>query len=214
MQKSSYTHLIWDFNGTLLDDVDACIRSANRLLADHALPPLPSREAYREQFGFPIIDYYRRLGFDFERISYEAIAPVWVEYYMEYSKNATLYQGIKETLAAAQRIGVSQWILSATEQEMLLGQVRSLGILPYFAGVLGMDNIHAYSKEQIGLEWRRTHPDARVLMVGDTDHDAAVAAAMGADCVLLTAGHQSRTRLEACRPRLVADSADEILKLL
>ena len=51
-----YTHVIWDFNGTILDDVEACIRSANLLLEAHGLPALPSREAYQRHFGFPLID--------------------------------------------------------------------------------------------------------------------------------------------------------------
>ncbi len=214
MQEKTYTHLIWDFNGTILDDVDACIRSANRLLCDYSLPPLVSVEAYRAQFGFPIIDYYRRLGFDFDKLSYDAIAPEWVAYYMENARDARVYDGVCEVLGEVQTRGIPQWILSATEREMLRGQAESLGILSYFEDVLGMDTIHAYSKEQIAVAWRQAHPDACVLMVGDTDHDAAVAAAMDADCVLLTTGHQSRARLQTCQCLFVADSATEILQLI
>ena len=214
MQKKNYTHVIWDFNGTIYDDVDACIKSANRLLAAYDLPSLPSVEVYRSYFGFPVIDYYRRMGFDFDKISYDAIAPEWVGYYMEYSRDAGVYPAIEETLGAVRARGVSQWILSATEQKMLTGQVEGLGILPYFDGLLGMDNIHAHSKQDIGVAWRQKNPDIVALMVGDTDHDAAVAEAMGVDCVLVTTGHQSRERLEKCNCLFVADSAAEILKLL
>lgn len=214
MSKKRYTHVIWDFNGTLLDDVDACIASANRLLAAYGLSPLSSPEAYRARFGFPIIDYYKSLGFDFDKTPYEVLAPEWVAYYMENVRTSGLYGDVPEVLADIKARGVPQMILSATEREMLRGQVASLGILPYFEDVLGMDNIHAYSKEQIAVEWAHAHPDAHALFVGDTDHDAAVAAAMGADCVLLTTGHQSRERLLSCRCLFVADSASEILELL
>ena len=211
MPKKRYTHVIWDFNGTLLDDVAACIASANELLVAHSLPPLPSAEEYRARFGFPIIDYYRRLGFDFDKVSYETLAPEWVAYYMKNVRSSGLCAGVREVLGEVRSRGVPQWILSATEREMLRGQVGALGILDYFEDVLGMGTIHAYSKEEIAVAWRREHPDEQVLFVGDTDHDAAVAAAMGADCVLLTTGHQSRERLEACRCLFVADSAREIL---
>lgn len=214
MSKKRYTHVIWDFNGTLLDDVDACIASANRLLTAYALPTLPSVEEYRARFGFPIIDYYRGLGFDFEKIPYEVLAPEWVAYYMENVRTSGLYEGVREVLAEIRTRGVPQMILSATEREMLRGQVEGLGILPFFEDVLGMDTIHAYSKEQIAVAWRKSHPDAQVLFVGDTDHDAAVAAAMGADCVLVAQGHQSRARLEACKCLFVAERAKEILGLL
>ena len=78
-----YTHVIWDFNGTVYNDVDACIRSANRLLTAHGLTPFSTVTEYRERFGFPIIDYYRRMGFDFDVTPYDELAVEWVDYYME-----------------------------------------------------------------------------------------------------------------------------------
>lgn len=209
-----YTHLIWDFNGTILDDVHACIESANDLLRSHGLPLLRSKEEYRAQFGFPIIDYYRRLGFDFDKLPYADLAVEWVAYYLEHSKKSTLYSDIKDTLESVHAQGVSQMILSATELGMLEKQVTSLGIRPYFDELLGLENIQAYSKEEVGLCWREEHPNARILLVGDTDHDAQVAAAMNADCILLTTGHQSRPTLEKLSALFVADSASEILRVL
>ena len=207
-----YTHLIWDFNGTILDDVDASIRSANRLLTAYGLSPLSSTEEYRRNFGFPIIDYYRRLGFDFDKVPYDVLAPEWVGYYLEYVKAAPLCKQVTDAFAYAAQKGLSQWVLSATETEMLTKQIRELGILDCFDGIYGMDNIHAHGKEALGRVWREEHPDARALMLGDTDHDATVAHAMGADCILLTTGHQSREVLERCNCLTVADSALDALQ--
>lgn len=209
-----YTHLIWDFNGTVYNDVDAGIASANRLLRAHGLSPMESVEQYRSLFGFPIIDYYRRLGFDFERLSYAEVAKEWVPYYMEASKTSALYADISSALEKGRRIGLSQVLLSATEQQMLRGQVEGLGIGHFFDDILGMDNIQAHSKESIAREWRKRNPDAVALMIGDTDHDAAVAAAMGADCILLCCGHQSRATLEKCDCLAVVDSATEAMEYL
>ncbi|MBQ8310125.1 MAG: HAD family hydrolase [Clostridia bacterium] len=212
MQEKHYTHLIWDFNGTILDDVDACIKSANMLLAAYDLPMLPSRAEYKRYFGFPIIDYYRRLGFDFDRLSYEKLAPEWVGYYMENVKDAPLCAGVTDAFDRAKRAGLSQWVLSATEQDMLTRQLGGLGIRDRFDGILGMDTIHAHSKEAIGVAWRASHPNATALMLGDTDHDAAVAKAMGIDCILLTTGHQARDVLEKAPCLAVVDSATEALE--
>lgn len=211
MTKNTYTHLFWDFNGTLLDDLDACLQSANRLLSAHGLPILSSRAHYLSLFGFPIIDYYRRLGFDFEKTPYSELAVEWVNYYLENAADAPLCQGALEALEMARAHGLSQWILSATELSMLRGQAQKLEILPYFDGILGLDNIHAYSKEALGVAWRASHPDARVLMLGDTAHDAATAAAMGADCILLTTGHATREALAASPCLFVAENAKEAL---
>ena len=209
-----YTDIIWDFNGTIYDDVDACIKSANRLLGAHDLPLVESVENYRALFGFPIQDYYARMGFDFEKTPYADLAPEWMDYYFEYSKNSTTYPEIPEVLDALHKKGMGQWILSATEVNMLRGQLEGLGILSRFDGILGLDNIHAKSKKDIGVAWKKANPDIRALMIGDTDHDAEVAAAMGVDCVLVAAGHQNRSKLETCKCISVVDTVTDILKLL
>lgn len=210
----TYTHILWDFNGTILNDVEVGVRSANRLLQAHGLPTIPSVESYREKFGFPIIDYYRRLGFDFEKLPYGELAVEWVSYYLEYKKDAGIFSDIPLTLGRLKEKGLHQLILSATELEMLEGQVRELGIREYFDTLLGLENIQAYSKEEVGRAWRAANPDAEVLMIGDTDHDAGVARAMGVDCVLLTCGHQNRATLEQQPCLFVAASASEAVARL
>ena len=200
-----YTHLVWDFNGTLYNDVFESIESANDLLAAHALPPIRSVEDYRALFGFPIVDYYRRLGFDFEKTPYAELAVEWVAYYLERSKRSTIYPDVPDVLSRVKQAGISQLILSATERGMLERQVELLGIRPYFDGLLGLDNIHAASKTALAREWRQRHPDAKVLFLGDTDHDVETAAAMGAECVLIARGHQSAEKLERLGVPLFAD---------
>ena len=214
MKKNAYTHIIWDFNGTIYDDIDACIKSANRLLGAYDLPLITSLEAYRALFGFPIQDYYARMGFDFDKVPYAVLAPEWMEYYFEYSKDSTVYPDIPTVLDALHKRGVEQWIISATEVNMLRGQLEGLGILSRFDGILGLDNIHARSKKEIGVAWKNANPDVRALMIGDTDHDAEVAEAMGIDCVLVAAGHQSRERLEQCNCIAVFDTVKDVLGLL
>ena len=209
---NQYTHVLWDFNGTLFDDVAACIQSANVLLENHGMPKLTSLEAYRESFGFPVIEYYKRLGFDFEKQSYADLAVEWVAYYLKYSAASSLYPDVLPGLQAIRDLGIPQLVLSATEKGMLERQVSDLGIRSYFSELLGMDDIHAYSKQEIGLRWREKHPQAKLLFIGDTDHDAEVASAIGADCVLLSCGHQSEQRLQACRPLFVANGISQAIE--
>ena len=212
--KKNYTHIIWDFNGTIYNDVDACIKSANRLLSAYDLPLITSLQQYRSLFGFPIQDYYARMGFDFEKVPYDVLAPEWMGYYFEYSANSTVYPDIPAVLDALHEKKMEQWILSATEVNMLRGQLEELGIFSRFDGILGLDNIHARSKKEIGVAWKRANPDIRALMIGDTDHDAEVAEAMGVDCVLVACGHQSRERLEKCNCIAVVDAVKDVLGLL
>lgn len=207
-----YSYIIWDFNGTLYNDVDVCLSCAQRLMAAHGLQPISTPEEYRAIFGFPIVDYYARMGFDFDKTPYADLAVEWVAYYNEESAAAKLSDGALETLSAIAARRIPQLVLSATEQTMLEGQILSLGIRSYFDELLGLSNIHAHSKAGIALAWRAQHPDARLLMIGDTDHDAEVAKEMGADCILVTSGHQSRATLSRCQSLCVIDDIRDVLK--
>ncbi len=189
-------YCIWDFNGTILDDVETGIRAVNYLLAERGLKTLRSREEYRKVFGFPVRAYYERLGFDFDREPYEVVAPLWVEQYLRYVPEATMFADVPETLAFFRSRGIRQIVLSATEKHMLLGQLTSLGLQSCFDEILGLDNIHATSKLSLAEKWREQHPSARVLWLGDTDHDCMVGKAIGAECMLITRGHQAPERLK------------------
>ncbi len=190
-----YDHIIWDFNGTLLDDVRTGITSVNKLLADRGLPTIDSVDTYRRVFRFPIIEYYKALGFDFDKESYETVAPLWVAEYLENVKSATLYEDVMPLIDALDAMGVAQSVLSATELSMLKRQLRDLGLDGRFRGVFGLDNIHAGSKLALAKLWRDEFPHHRALFVGDTDHDVQTAKALEADCVLVCRGHQSKEYL-------------------
>ena len=192
-----YTHAIWDFNGTVLDDVDAGIRAVNQLLAARGLPILSDADAYRAVFHFPIKSYYEDLGFDFEKESYEALAPQWVALYLRFVADAPLYPHVVETLSSLRTRGISLTLLSATEKNMLQGQVRDLGLSGFFDEIHGLDHIHAHSKLSLAHAWREAHPEAYAFMVGDTEHDFEAAEAMGMDCYLIAGGHQPKERLLA-----------------
>ena len=190
-----YDCCIWDFNGTLLDDVMTGIDSVNTLLCERGLAQIEGVEHYRRIFRFPIIEYYRSLGFDFDSEPYEVLAPKWVALYLEHVKHAGLFCDVIEVLERLRTQRMPQFVLSATELSMLEGQLSSLGIREYFEGVMGLDNIHAGSKISLARAWREKYPDAKAVLIGDTDHDAQTAIELAADCILVCRGHQSREHL-------------------
>lgn len=210
-----YTHIVWDFNGTLLNDVGAGIDAVNVMLKNRDLPTIDSVEQYRELFCFPIIKYYAKLGFDFGKEDYYTVlAPEWVEMYLENYKSSPLSEHAKETLQHIDEMGYAQTLLSATELQMLKGQLVQLGLAHCFAEVCGLDNIHAGSKVDTAIAWKTEHPDAVPLFVGDTVHDYEVACAVGADCVLYAGGHQSRAQLTVCNCPIIEDLSELIDLLL
>ena len=197
-----YSFVIWDFNGTILDDVQIGIDSINVLLKRRALPLINGKDEYKEWFMFPIIEGYKKLGFDFEKESYGDVAEEWMQEYLCRESRAVIVDGIKSVLEYFKKKGIKQVIISASEIGMLKRQLENLGISEYFEDVVGLDNIHAASKKEIAISWRKKHQNDSLLFLGDTDHDHQVALAMDADCVLVSWGHQSFERLEKIEPRL------------
>lgn len=212
--KMKYIHVIWDFNGTILSDMQAGIDSINVMLSARGLPIVESLAQYRTVFDFPIEDYYRRLGFDFEKEDYKTVlAPMWVELYLQKSERAPLFEGVKPLTDALRRAGVRQSILSASERDMMTAQLRSRGALAWFDEVWGTDTIHAYGKNGLAAAWRQAHPDDKAVLLGDTVHDFEVARFIGADCILVAAGHQDRAKLLQCGVPVV-DDLSEVFPLL
>lgn len=193
--------------------MQAGLDSTNTMLRDRGLKQIPGVEAYRDIFDFPIKEYYRGLGFDFEKEPYEVLAPIWVELYNEKSKTAPLTDGIAEVFEKVKSLGIPQIVFSATEHNMLCRQLDELGITHYFDEIIGLDNIHAESKLHLAEKWRDQHPEAVILYVGDTVHDADNASVLKADCLLYSNGHQSRKKLLSCRYSLIDDIRDVLLYL-
>ena len=126
------------------------------------------------------------------------------------STSSAVQVTVLDTLEILRRRGLPQVILSATELEMLTGQLKTLGIYDYFDDVLGLDNIEAYSKVEIGVRWMQWARPVRALFVGDTEHDAETAASMGVDCVLIPNGHQSEETLKKCKNAVLLHDIREL----
>lgn len=208
-----YSHIFWDFNGTLLDDLYECFDVLQELLRRRDLPLLEGIDHYREVFGFPVIDYYKKVGFDFEREDYSVLAEEWAKLYKNACAKPRLCNGVIKVIEAFKAAETPQLILSATKQSLLDEQLAQLGISHFFSETLALGNLYAVSKVQLGIDWMKREKHGKVLFIGDTIHDFETASAMGADCILLASGHQSRRRLESTGAP-VLNKAEELIPYL
>lgn len=206
-----YKHVIWDWNGTILDDVDLCVRVINRLKAARGQAPITA-ERYRGVFRFPVEEYYKDVGFDFSRETFREVGREWMDGYEKEKYTCALRAGVKEALERVSSSGAGQSVLSAYSQDFLTEAVGHYGLAGYFTRLRGLDNIYAPSKVALGkaLMAELGYGKGETLMVGDTEHDLETARAIGADCVLLAGGHQSRERLEKAGA-VVLDGAEALL---
>ena len=191
--------ILWDWNGTLLDDVALCVDALNRLLERHGYAQRYDLTSYREIFGFPIVEYYRRAGFDFAKHPFEDLAESYMADYIPASAACPLMEGAVEALAAFRAAGMRQVVLSASPVTTLQQQVTERGVQHYFDRLLGLGDIYAKSKVEVGLRYlaESGFDRRRAVMIGDSVHDFEVAQALGVHCVLQAAGHQPAAVLRA-----------------
>ena len=192
-----WDHIVWDWNGTLLEDRHTCVAVLNEMLAEQGLAPI-SEERYREVFDFPVIEFYRQLGFPTDQEVFERISHRFIRRYAERAVDCQLQPGAWALLQRLREDQLGQSVLSAAQQDSLERAVEEHGLADCFEHVVGAPDFFAHGKEEAGRAWigARTFDPGRVVLVGDTLHDHRVAEAMGTDCILLAHGHHSRERLE------------------
>lgn len=209
-----YDHVVWDWNGTLLDDAGFCVEIINVMLTRRRLPGI-TVPFYKSVIEFPVILYYRKLGFDFSDQPFEVISDEFVALYQAGWRNCRLQAGAQYVMTVLKAAGVGQSVLSASMSSHLLEQLERFGIAGLLDSVTGADNHHGRGKLHIARE----HVSAlgvdprRTLFIGDTAHDAEVAAEAGCDCMLVSFGHYGRDRLKHMG-LLMAENMDDVLSLI
>lgn len=190
--------IIWDWNGTLLNDLDLGISTINVLLKNRNLPLL-NRKTYKDVFSFPVKDYYEAVGFNFAKEDFAIPAKEFIDLYDSKVKACSLHQFAKKALSHFKSQGVRQFVLSAMKQDMLETTLKHNGIFHFFEGVAGLNDHYAVSKikrgNQLIEEYNIKKSDAWI--VGDTIHDFEVAEELDIRCILIGEGHQSIARLKS-----------------
>lgn len=191
-----YKHIIWDWNGTILDDVELCVDVGNNLFRKKNIP-LMTVEKYKSIFTIPVKDYYIAAGFDFSTESFEIVGKEWMDEYEERKYEASLHEDLINVMEKFQEAGIQQSVLSAYKQDKLDEMIIKLNLKKYLNHIVGLDNIYAASKLHLGKKLMQVlgNGHGETLMIGDTVHDYDVSLEMGADCVLIASGHQTRETL-------------------
>jgi phosphoglycolate phosphatase len=208
---NGYRYIIWDWNGTLLDDMSLCLNVINGMLRKRQMPTV-TREEYLATFTFPVRQYYQGLGFDFARESFEALSHEFIAGYEAGLRRCSLHSEVRNTLERIAATHRRQSLLSASAQDSLNNVLRAFELDSFFEHVAGLDNIYAHSKVEVGRKLVANLPCApsEAVLVGDTLHDAEVARAMGTGCVLVAHGHHSPARLHQHAGTPVVDSLGEL----
>jgi phosphoglycolate phosphatase len=191
MEPKKIKAVIWDWNGTLFDDVAHSVKCINKMLMLRELPTLTVNE-YLHVFTFPVAEYYKAIGFDFTMEAWEDVALEFMNHYWEGMNDVPLFADTEWCLAFLQSKGVKQFIVSAMEHDNLVALVERKGIAGYFKRVAGIHNHFAEGKKHLAaglLMSENLNPD-EVVWIGDTVHDYEVALEVNVSSRLVLTGHQ------------------------
>lgn len=185
--------IIWDWNGTLLDDNHASLSALNAILLRRGLESV-DLDYYRKNFAFPVRYFYESLGVKIECEDWDALAQEYHDAYHECELRLTA--DAKDALEFVRDNGVSQAVVSAMREDYLISDMDRFGIRPYFESVLGTNNLDGCSKlsrirDYVALVGERE----KYVVIGDSLHDQEVADAIGARCVFYGGGSHDPSRL-------------------
>lgn len=190
-----YTYIIWDWNGTLLDDVGVSIKINSDMLVKRGLPPI-TKEDYLEIIEIPLINYYKKL-FDLNKDPFDQLSIEFIEEYEKETANMKLMNGAREVLEALKNKGYKQIILSSFEENILKKLVNEFKVEEYFDFIIGRDDFRSESKTSSALKWMKENKinASKVIVIGDLIHDYEMSKAIKADCLLIANGHQNKSTL-------------------
>jgi phosphoglycolate phosphatase len=197
---SSYRHIIWDWNGTLLNDVELTCTVLNESLRKWKLPEITVEE-FRRRFCFPLSRFYKEIGFPSEEI----IASAMKEWFISYENRideCPLHNDALTILQANKKAGKSQSILSAHDHDALIAVIEKRQLGRYFENVLGVTGANrgmskvALAKGHMQGLREQGIPANEVVIIGDSNHDYEVAKELSIDCILVAQGVIDRERLE------------------
>jgi phosphoglycolate phosphatase-like HAD superfamily hydrolase len=210
------SHIVWDWNGTILDDNEAVLAAVNVVCAGYGRGPLTLDE-WRAAFSRPLLACYERiLG---QSLTVDDWAVIDQRYHAAYRTELPtrgLAKGVPDELHRWRDTGRTQSLLSMWFHDELVPLVTELNLVDLFARVDGLRGFNMGGSKTVYLveHLKALEVDpAEVVLIGDVVDDAQAAAEAGAQCVLVSTGVMDRARLAKVGVP-VADSIQEALTLI
>lgn len=219
--KPGQPTIVFDWNCTLLDDIELVLEATNALLT-HGGKPTIDLQTYQMRITLPLQDFYQAVGFSWAELEdgFAAIQDVFHDYYEARVHTQRLRPGAAELLTASEAAGVHCLILSNHLEEPIRTQLERLNIRHHFADVLAYaDRASQFKHESKGQRLQRYMAEhglrgADCVIIGDTAEEQHIAQALNMTGVALTGGFFTPERLAAAQPQHLVHGLDEFHGLL
>lgn len=209
----NYETIVWDFNGTIIDDVNAAVGAVNDMLIKRSQPTIDVIR-YRSEVDIPISRFYDKVFLP-GTIDFSDAIVEFDSGYDKYLSDDPVMPGALQMLCRFKSMGKHQIIVSASNIEKVTNQLSKYSLLEYFDKVLARSDYNVEDKTYLAQNYFREkeiNPDTSVV-IGDCVADWQMSRGLCCDCILTTNGHQSREDLEAT-DAVVIDNLTELLSLI
>ncbi len=193
-----YKNILWDWNGTILNDTPVAFEATNILLERYGYPTI-TLEYYRDNIDTPIVNFYSKI-FDLNKHDMQMLDDEWDVLYNQLSDKIGLHNSVEELLRFFADKNCRQVVLSAFRTEEIIKYARKFSVEHFFENILGTQNIVMESKTMRGRKYMQEHnfTPEQTLYIGDTVHDCDTARDLGVECILFSGGQQSQMLLKKC----------------
>lgn len=197
-------HIVWDWNGTLFDDVPLVVEAVNACLASRGAARIDAA-AYRREFVRPLTAFYEKLlAAPVDDLLIAELDGVFQDAYWDGFDTAGLTGDARAAIELVARSGATQSIASMLWHDMLVPTVTGFGLDEFMLALDGNRGAAGETKEQHMIrhvarlcEMYPGMSPQRMTVIGDVVDDAMAAAAAGLRCVLYDGGSQTRAALES-----------------
>ncbi|SCB51857.1 Haloacid dehalogenase-like hydrolase [Bradyrhizobium shewense] len=213
--------LVFDWNGTLLDDTYALLETINFILGRFGRPSIDIN-TFREHSDVPLSRLYHALGMSREEV--EAVerddGALFHDTYEPLADKADLREGARRVLELARRESALLIILSNHIVTPLQSQLRRLGVDNYITDVLAFESRATQFKSMSKGERLRLYMERHNLkpsstfIIGDMPVETDIARNLGLTSISITGGFVSTSRLQAARPDYTINNHHELLPIL
>lgn len=204
-----FDSIIFDWSGTLCDDLSLTLQATNHVIGQYGLPPL-DRKSFRAEFQLPYPNYYswKTPGIPIEELE---------AHYrnMLNSPDAvpvTVIPFAREFLEFCCARGIRCFILSSMDSAAFDRQVREQGLFPFFeafhTGILNKESYIHRLIAQHDLDVRKT------AFIGDMQHDMLAAHSAGVCAIGVLTGYNNAAQLHEAFPDLVVPHLGALQSLM
>jgi phosphoglycolate phosphatase len=186
--------LVFDLDGTLVDSVPDLRAALNEMLRERGRPPLSPTEVKRMVGdGAPAMVARALAASGGDPAGGAGALARFLDIYEANAVRLTRpYPGVRETLEALRRLGYRTAICTNKPQRATMAVIEGLGFLPLFDGIAGGDRFSVKKPDPghlLGVIGELGGGVESTVMIGDNEHDAAVARAAGVPLVLMRYGY-------------------------